>query len=368
MAQHYNFYDSLSLSRESSTEDLRAELQQRLDTLRTEGVPQADARYQQTQVAAAILGDEQRRSLYDERLNDDTAPTLTIPALRSLAATGSFGDEASQHSAESSTTTTPGYANQGMAQQAPAPRGPQPVLPFLPETATMPTTAKVMVWANIVAGGSAFFLMLVHTLFAEYVRYSMIYAAPLAILCSIALLVWMVQAREARAPFVTFAVSLTFVLIALTVLFTDTPGGFLWFLIPFISYLVVGTCSLLTPTAQWYKGMDAEAIRQHAAQKKQAQATLSSYSQSPYPQPQQQGYQQQGYQPAPQQPFPPQAQQQAPENSSPQFPQQFSFPQYAQEQDGATAPWNRNTTSEDSETPGRHQRPDNDQQTPPSWP
>lgn len=84
---HYDLYESLGLSRQSSTADLAAELEARIADL-----PASDTGLQDQLVTArAILGDETRRSLYDQRLDDPTAPTIDIVSLRELAALNTAG-------------------------------------------------------------------------------------------------------------------------------------------------------------------------------------------------------------------------------------------------------------------------------------
>ncbi|MGO1379322.1 MAG: hypothetical protein ACTHVU_03410 [Corynebacterium sp.] len=79
---HYDLYQSLGLSRQSSPAELGMELDGRLAQ-----VPADDAGLQdQLSTARAILGDETRRSLYDQRLDDPSAPEIDVVSLRELAA------------------------------------------------------------------------------------------------------------------------------------------------------------------------------------------------------------------------------------------------------------------------------------------
>lgn len=84
---HYDLYRSLGLSRQSSPAELAAELDNRLAQ-----APADDAGLQdQLSTARAILGDETRRSLYDQRLDDPSAPEIDVVSLRELAALNTGG-------------------------------------------------------------------------------------------------------------------------------------------------------------------------------------------------------------------------------------------------------------------------------------
>ncbi|MEJ6550793.1 hypothetical protein PQI66_14700 [Corynebacterium sp. USCH3] len=79
---HYDLYQSLGLSRRATPQELAAEIEQRLATTPADDVGQLD----QLNTARAILGDETRRSLYDQRLDDPSAPEIDVASLRELAA------------------------------------------------------------------------------------------------------------------------------------------------------------------------------------------------------------------------------------------------------------------------------------------
>ncbi|MGP9724982.1 hypothetical protein ACT3SZ_13300 [Corynebacterium sp. AOP40-9SA-29] len=84
---HYDLYHSLGLSRQSSPAELAAELDNQLTQ-----APADDAGLQdQLSTARAILGDETRRSLYDQRLDDPSAPEIDVVSLRELAALNTGG-------------------------------------------------------------------------------------------------------------------------------------------------------------------------------------------------------------------------------------------------------------------------------------
>lgn len=91
MSIHYNLYESLGIDRDWSTGKIGDELKERLEKLRNDGVSEYDPRYQETNVALGVLGDDAKRSVHDERLDDPLAPRMGIPELRTLASTGSLG-------------------------------------------------------------------------------------------------------------------------------------------------------------------------------------------------------------------------------------------------------------------------------------
>ncbi|KQB83311.1 hypothetical protein [Corynebacterium oculi] len=87
MSEHYNLYESLGLSRESSSEDIAAELDSRLSAYLERGGAKNDPEYDEAATARAILGDNAKRGLYDARLDDAHGEPITITALRELAGT-----------------------------------------------------------------------------------------------------------------------------------------------------------------------------------------------------------------------------------------------------------------------------------------
>lgn len=78
---HHNFYDSLGLDRGKDAETLGKVIDERLNSRSL-----SDAARDELQVARRILGDPGRRKMYDTRLDDPTAPTIDVPALRQMAA------------------------------------------------------------------------------------------------------------------------------------------------------------------------------------------------------------------------------------------------------------------------------------------
>ncbi len=94
MAQHWNFYTELGLDRNKAGDELERDIQGKVENLKQQGVAESDGQVQQLLVARTILGSNQLRRRYDERLNDDTAPAMDAGALSYFARHGSFLDEA----------------------------------------------------------------------------------------------------------------------------------------------------------------------------------------------------------------------------------------------------------------------------------
>lgn len=89
MAEHYNLYHTLELDRSASCEELSGIINGRLTELHDQNVPVGDARVQELLAALSILGDTNKRSVYDARLDTGSStPALTIPDLQTLASTG----------------------------------------------------------------------------------------------------------------------------------------------------------------------------------------------------------------------------------------------------------------------------------------
>lgn len=87
---HYDLYRSLGLDRQASTADLARDLDDRLSAVDSGSADSADSAdnagaVEELSTARAILGDETRRGLYDQRLNDPSAPEIDIDSLRELA-------------------------------------------------------------------------------------------------------------------------------------------------------------------------------------------------------------------------------------------------------------------------------------------
>lgn len=78
---HYNLYDSLDLDRSQDPPTLRA----RIDELLASDNPTNLGGREELYIAQRVLGDEQRRAVYDSRLDDPNAPEVTVDALRELS-------------------------------------------------------------------------------------------------------------------------------------------------------------------------------------------------------------------------------------------------------------------------------------------
>lgn len=98
---HHNFYDSLGLDRGKDAEALGKDIDQRLQSQSLD-----DATRDELQVARRILGDPGRRKIYDTRLDDPSAPTIDVRALRQMAA----ADPGSAPATGSQFNTTPSSA------------------------------------------------------------------------------------------------------------------------------------------------------------------------------------------------------------------------------------------------------------------
>ncbi|MDO4610492.1 hypothetical protein [Corynebacterium sp.] len=92
MADHINLYEVLGIDRAESTERINEELLGRLRHLHAAGTPEGDAEVQKTLIGRGILGDDELRRTYDERLDDDSAPAMTVAALREFQARRAFPD------------------------------------------------------------------------------------------------------------------------------------------------------------------------------------------------------------------------------------------------------------------------------------
>jgi len=78
---HYNLYDSLDLDRSQDADTLRA----RIDELLASDNPTNLGGREELYIAQRVLGDEQRRTIYDSRLDDPEAPEVTVDSLRQLS-------------------------------------------------------------------------------------------------------------------------------------------------------------------------------------------------------------------------------------------------------------------------------------------
>lgn len=78
---HYDLYNSIGLDRSLDSAALAGELDQRINS----GVATNPGGMEELRIARSILGDSQRRGLYDQKLADVNAPDINIAALRDLA-------------------------------------------------------------------------------------------------------------------------------------------------------------------------------------------------------------------------------------------------------------------------------------------
>lgn len=78
---HYDLYDALGLDRSQNSFDLAKQIDQKINS----GVATNPGGPEELRIARDILGNDQRRRMYDSKLNDSTAPEINIAALRDLA-------------------------------------------------------------------------------------------------------------------------------------------------------------------------------------------------------------------------------------------------------------------------------------------
>ncbi len=79
---HYDLYSSLGISSSTPTSEIELDLQRRLGS----GTPLKNlGGEEEVRVALAILGDPQKRHLYDSMFHDPSAPEITVNAIRELA-------------------------------------------------------------------------------------------------------------------------------------------------------------------------------------------------------------------------------------------------------------------------------------------
>lgn len=132
MASHFNFYEVLNLDATESSSGLFDAIQSRLNELSAEGKPETNGEVQQLLIAAQVLGNDELRAEYDERLNDTYAPTMGPSELRSLATMGHFPDE-----------TTAMRSQEPVAVHAGPPSGPMvPIPPVRLAASAAPTGAQ----------------------------------------------------------------------------------------------------------------------------------------------------------------------------------------------------------------------------------
>lgn len=79
---HYNLYNSLGLDPEASSEELAQKIQQRI----IDGDMSNQGGAEELNLAREILGNPEKRSMYDRRLADQNGAPMNVESLRSLAA------------------------------------------------------------------------------------------------------------------------------------------------------------------------------------------------------------------------------------------------------------------------------------------
>ena len=80
---HYNLYDSLNLDINASSDDIVSILEKRIQ----EGNLDNLGGLEEVKLAKEILGNPEKRVKYDARLQDPSAPDITVDTIRDLAAT-----------------------------------------------------------------------------------------------------------------------------------------------------------------------------------------------------------------------------------------------------------------------------------------
>ena len=122
---HYDLYQALNLDRSKTPEEISAELSNRLENNELDNIGGRE----EVEIARAILGDPQKRTAYDSRLDDPNAPEVDVNALRQLAAadfsagTAPAGDPAAG-AAPAGAAGAAGMAGAAGAQHSPEKQGP----------------------------------------------------------------------------------------------------------------------------------------------------------------------------------------------------------------------------------------------------
>lgn len=121
---HYDLYNSLGLDRSADPATLAQELDNRINS----GIATNPGGIEELRIARDILGDPQRRSLYDQKLDDVNAPEINIAALRDLAQANfggaSAGAAASAGAVASAAGTQRLLGQQGQPSQPQGEQGP----------------------------------------------------------------------------------------------------------------------------------------------------------------------------------------------------------------------------------------------------
>lgn len=276
MAEHYNLYHTLELDRSASCEELSGIINGRLTELHDQNVPVGDARVQELLAALSILGDTNKRSVYDARLDTGSStPALTIPDLQTLASTG----------------VLPGYSpayQQSFAQPRPQRRTPQWLVTLGLDTAPTAVRVQFFLWlANavlVLLGVIFLFFLLPKGASSSYGGSSLGYsyttledmvfycsgillpaiAAPIAV-TSILTALLLVRHRAPWVPVGTGLVAGSFALCSLVTLWSVIgmnlgTGAVLLQLLVFALFIAILITLSLAPVRAWYRGEDAPGL------------------------------------------------------------------------------------------------------------
>src|SRR5699024_12841791 len=71
---HYDLYQALNLDRSKAPDEISAELSERLEKNELDNIGGRE----EVEIARAILGDPQKRTAYDSRLDDPNAPEVDV--------------------------------------------------------------------------------------------------------------------------------------------------------------------------------------------------------------------------------------------------------------------------------------------------
>ncbi|MEJ5920379.1 hypothetical protein [Corynebacterium sp. H78] len=114
---HFNLYEKLGLSQNQQAFDLNEILGDRLRGLGDDHSPEA----QELAMARNVIGDPQKKSMYDQQLNDPNCPDITVEDVRELAQLNlggaGFGAAPSANDADDQTRALHGATQHNAAQQ-----------------------------------------------------------------------------------------------------------------------------------------------------------------------------------------------------------------------------------------------------------
>ncbi|MDN6440328.1 MAG: hypothetical protein L0K27_12765, partial [Corynebacterium nuruki] len=144
---HYDLYTSLGLDRTAPTTALATDIDRRIADLGAAG----GARYSELRTARAVLGDDGRRRLYDQQLDNPAAPEITVADVEELAAmpVAATDGPPSGYTREIPVGPPPVTAAPAAAATARSPW----VVPAAVATVVVAVAAVVIVWL-VTSGGS----------------------------------------------------------------------------------------------------------------------------------------------------------------------------------------------------------------------